>query len=933
MLPATPLPDPPPTASLVHRDRRLRLAASEWVRSFACEDMRVLIVCRGPVRKEAIDIFREMGMTHVGILISERDSIVFSRALSPEVRILDPRHVHAVADYSGATKEERDERIRQIIAICRDHGYDYVFAGYGFMAEDAHFVGALEAAGLRFIGPCAYTQSAAGAKDEAKRTAIAHEVSVTPGLNDATVRTLLRKYPDRAALRRCAAEHRLEVAGLAETHLELHALAEQLLDASYAARRDLFSIEELAATIQDESARLLRENPGRRFRLKAIGGGGGKGQRIFSDAKPVPGLVREILAEVKATGVGDNKNMLIELNIESTRHNEIQMLGNGEWCVTLGGRDCSLQMHEQKLVEVSITQEGLRAAIERARAAGDRGVAAILTADLAVLERMEAEAERFGRAVKLDSASTFECIVEGERHYFMEVNTRIQVEHRVSELCYALRFANPADPADTFDVHSLIEAMAIIAKHKARLPRPVRVPREGAAIEVRLNATDGALQPAAGGVMVSWSDPIEGEIRDDQGICTKNPDTDLFMRYRLAGAYDSNIALLLATGSDRDASWAHITEVLRRTRIRGIDLATNREFHLGLMKWFLHRNPLAKPTTRFVVPYLTQVGLLAKEARAIDLDYAFHELERRRIAVLGPQARQCFDLKETLVERPLRILFNEPHFLSAWLSQHRHDFRVRDGRVTWLRNPVDVLADTYRLLDLTEDDAPASERIWSHDRTLLDNARSFYARLGERVPAGTAWPELDERLRRGAPAFGLDAALWARVQSAHLGHQLGLEIVQLVPLLGDRAAFDALRLGDDLVPIIPDRLQDPALQDAMKKELAPPPVARSDEVVAAMGGTYWNREAPQLPAFVEIGAQIEAGQPLYIIEVMKMFNKIYAPFAGRVLEIFVADNGVTVRKGQPLFRIEPDEKVVSEDPAERTRRIRANTDAYLASVL
>ena len=89
--------------------------------------------------------------------------------------------------------------------------------------------------------------------------------------------------------------------------------------------------------------------------------------------------------------------------------------------------------------------------------------------------------------------------------------------------------------------------------------------REGAAIEARLNATDGALQPAAGGVMVSWSDPIEGEIRDDQGICIKNPDTGLFMRYRLAGAYDSNIALLLATGMDREASWAQIAEVLRRT--------------------------------------------------------------------------------------------------------------------------------------------------------------------------------------------------------------------------------------------------------------------------------------------------------------------------------------------------------------------------------
>ena len=83
----------------------------------------------------------------------------------------------------------------------------------------------------------------------------------------------------------------------------------------------------------------------------------------------------EVLAESKVTGAGDNRNFLIELNIEQTRHNEIQLLGNGEWCVSLGGRDCSLQMHEQKLVEVSLTQElldGRRPARASGKAARDR---------------------------------------------------------------------------------------------------------------------------------------------------------------------------------------------------------------------------------------------------------------------------------------------------------------------------------------------------------------------------------------------------------------------------------------------------------------------------------------------------------------------------------------------------------------------------------
>jgi acetyl/propionyl-CoA carboxylase alpha subunit len=915
------------------RPRRLGESRSAWVRSFAADDMKVLIVCRGPIRKEAIDVFREMGMTQVGMLLSEKDSIVFPRALSPEVRIMNPRYVHAVPDYTGATKEERDERVRQIIRICKQHRYDYVFAGYGFMAEDAGFVRALEDAGIAFIGPCSYTQLAAGAKDEAKRTAIENQVSVTPGTSDATVRTLLHEYPDHVALARVAKEHGLEVVGLGDAARPLPALAEQVLEASYRKHVDLFSIDELGETLRLEAERLLAEQPGRRFRLKAIGGGGGKGQRIFADAGVVPGLVREVLAEVKATGVGDNKNMLLELNIEQTRHNEIQILGNGDWCISLGGRDCSLQMHEQKLVEVSVTQEGLRHAIAQAKAAGQRAKAAALEGDLRVLERMEADAERFGAAVKLDSASTFECIVDGERHYFMEVNTRIQVEHRVSELCYALRFANPDDPADCFEVHSLVEAMALIARHKGRLPKPTRIRREGAAIEARLNATDRALTPAAGGVIVSWSDPIPGEIRDDQGISIKNPDTGLFMRYRLAGAYDSNVALLLATGDDRAQSWERLVDIFRRTTIRGIDLATNREFHYGVLTWFLARDPWAKPTTKFVVPYLTLVGEVAQEAHGIDLDYAFQQIARRATQAAAPEAleatRQVIELKETLLERPIRLLFDEPHFLSAWLSQHRLDFLVRDGRVEWQRNPVEVLAETYRLLNMDAAHIGAANRIWDHDRELLARALVFYEKLVARLPGRVSWPDLDATLREDEPAFGFDDVTWTRVRAAHAGHQLGLDILALLPLIADRTGFYDLRLEPDLTVHIPERLHDPKHQDAMRKVLVPPPVTKADEIVAAMGGTFYAQEAPTLPPFVAQDAHFDKGDPLYIIEVMKMFNKVYATFAGTVTEVLV-ESGTVVRKGQPLYKIQPDEVLVEEDPGERERRLRANTEAYLA---
>jgi acetyl/propionyl-CoA carboxylase alpha subunit len=926
---------------LIHRNRRLGEAQSLWIRGFAADDMSVLIVCRGPIRKEAIDVFREMGMTKVGILLSERDSIVYPRALAPELRNLPAKNVHRVPDYTGATKEERVERVQQMIEICREHGYRYVFAGYGFMAEDADFVRSIESAGLTFMGPCSYTQAAAGMKDEAKRTALENDVSVTPGINNGTVRLLVKKHKDRAGLEKLAKAEGLSVPALADAKLSLEDQAEAVLTASYQKGIDLYSIEELGALLRDEAEKMLTEYKGSRVRLKAIGGGGGKGQRILNDASKVPGLVRECLQEVKATGVGDNKNILLELNIEQTRHNEIQLLGNGEWCVTLGGRDCSLQMHEQKLLEVSVTQEGLENAAKLARGEGRDHEAKALEMDLATLRRMEAEAERFGRAVKLDSASTFECIVEGARHFFMEVNTRIQVEHRVSELCYGLRFTNPADERDFFEVHSLVEAMALIAKHKTKLPKPVRVPREGAAVEARLNATDRSLSPHAGGVILSWSNAIEGEIRDDQGISHRNPDTNLFMRYRLAGAYDSNIALLLATGQDRKASYEKCAEILRSTTLRGHDLATNLEFHFGLTWWFLANGVWAKPTTKFVVPYLTLVGLLKQEASSIDLDYAFRELAKaalKRAEAQGKQAvdatRKVLELKETLLQRPLVRLIDEPHYLSAWLSQQQKSFSFDGERVVWHKNPIEVLCETYHLLNMTEQaDAAAANVIWTHDREQLDAAVGFYRKLKQRAPELSDFRKMSAALENPKPQLGFSESEWLKVRGAHAGFALGLDILSLLPLIAKKVSFFELKVvPEDMTIHIPARLLEPELQVAMKKVLVPPPVMKSDEIVAISGGMFYGQEAPGMPLFVSKGSHFNKGDALYVVEVMKMFNKVLAPFAGTVDEILIEGSGTIVQKGQVLFKVTPDEKVVVEDPGERAKRVRANTDAYVALV-
>ncbi len=346
---------------LIHRDRRLGSRDTAWQQQFDCTHMRPLIICRGPIRKEAMDVFSEMGITHFGILLSEKDSIVYRNAIAPELRSLtNPDRVHRVPDYSGANKEEREQRIGQIINIARDNNYNAIFAGYGFMAEDETMVAAMEQAGLNFIGPCSRTVHGAGLKDEAKRTALKCGVSITPGIDNGTALTLLKKYPDVAALQALVKKHALAVdpAVLADNSISLEDKADMVLAASYKSRMDLYTVDELCATLTEAVVRMAADYPQNRVRLKAISGGGGKGQRILGigDSARTAEMVREILNEVKTTGVGDNKNVLVELNIETTRHQEIQVIGNGHWCISMGGRDCSLQMHEQKLLEVSVTR-------------------------------------------------------------------------------------------------------------------------------------------------------------------------------------------------------------------------------------------------------------------------------------------------------------------------------------------------------------------------------------------------------------------------------------------------------------------------------------------------------------------------------------------------------------------------------------------------
>lgn len=936
---------------LIHKNRELAAHPSEWVRSFEVTALKPLIICRGPIRKEAMDVFDELGIHNYGILLSEKDSITYPNALSPELRKLtDPNRVHRVPDYTGATKEERQQRIQQIVNIAHSNGYNSIYAGYGFMSEDAEMVSAMEDAGLIFIGPGSYTQKAAGMKDEAKRTALEVGVSVTPGVNNATSVALLSKY-GKEGLQKCVDEFKLAVNLADFANEEEQCLA--ILEASYKAGIDVIDAADIGAALKAIAADLFREKPNNRFRLKGIAGGGGKGQRILQAAnsfegkdleekiakavEPVPGLVRECLNELKTNGVGDNKNVLIEMNIETTRHQEIQVVGNGEWCMTMGGRDCSLQMHEQKLLEVSVTQEELAAAKVAAEKAGRKAEAEQLARDIQILAKMEQEGAAFGEAVKLNSVGTFECIVDGESHYFMEMNTRIQVEHRVTELCYGLRFTNPADENDFFEVESLVEVMAILALHGKRLPKPTRYPRNNASVEARLNATNQALQPHAGGIVKKWSDPIEGEIRDDQGISMHNPDTGMFMQYRLAGAYDSNIALLLTVGDSRLSTYEKMADVLRLTVLRGTDLQTNLEFHYGLVNWFIGNNINARPTTRFIVPYLTAVGQLKEQANQVDLNYAFNRVLKNAVTKAGENkdlaaaTQSAIERKRSLLLRPIENLFEQPHYLAGWLSLNKDKFQVKGDKIEWLENPIKILADAYHYLNMEyKKKAPAAYVIWNHDKAILDDALDFYAKLEAKLNVDS-YQELLLELK-ATNQCGLHPDEWQAILAAHAGYQLGTEVYNILPYIALQTGFYDLSVNDDLSITIPETLTDTKLQEAMAKVLVPPPAASSDEIVAASGGMFYPRESPEHPKFVEEGSHFEKGDALYIVEVMKMFNKVYAPFSGTIDKVLVDVDGAIIKKGQPLFKITPDEVIEIETPEQIAARQKTYTDEFLAGL-
>jgi acetyl-CoA/propionyl-CoA carboxylase biotin carboxyl carrier protein len=270
--------------------------------------------------------------------------------------------------------------------------------------------------------------------------------------------------------------------------------------------------------------------------IKPSAGGGGKGMHVARTGDELPGALAAARREARAS-FGDD-TLLIETYVTAPRHIEIQVLADAHGSVIhLGERECSLQRRHQKIIE-----EAPSPLLDETRR-----------------EAMGAAAAEAARSVGYTGAGTVEFIVSGrepDRFYFMEMNTRLQVEHPVTEMVYGL---------------DLVEWQLRVAAGEHLPPRP---PRRGHAVEARVYAEDpsrGFLP--TGGTVLALREPAGPGLRVDSGLA---PGTIV------TSAYDPMLAKVIAWGEDRAAALRRLDAALASTVVLGV--TTNIPFLRTLLR-------------------------------------------------------------------------------------------------------------------------------------------------------------------------------------------------------------------------------------------------------------------------------------------------------------------------------------------------------------
>src|SRR6266513_1156687 len=285
----------------------------------------------------------------------------------------------------------------------------------------------------------------------------------------------------------------------------------------------------------EEKALKLAKDVGYPVIVKATAGGGGRGMRIVRAAAELSHAVKTAQREAEAAfGVPD---VYIEKYVESPRHIEFQVLGDQHGNVVhLGERECSIQRRHQKLIEESPSV----ALSEKMR------------------KRMGAIVIDAAKAVQYTNAGTFEFLMDpGGRFYFMETNTRLQVEHPVTEMVTGI---------------DIVKAQVRIAAGERLGFKQSEVTFTGHSIECRVNAEDPATFVLSPGVIHVFSVPGGPGVRVEtfaHSDCTISP------------FYDSMIAKLIVHGRDRHEAIARMKRTLEMTVIEGVK--TTIPLHVKIM--------------------------------------------------------------------------------------------------------------------------------------------------------------------------------------------------------------------------------------------------------------------------------------------------------------------------------------------------------------
>ena len=269
--------------------------------------------------------------------------------------------------------------------------------------------------------------------------------------------------------------------------------------------------------------------------IKAAGGGGGRGMRVVHSEATLLNAIS--LTRAEAAAAFNNDMVYMEKYLENPRHIEFQLLADQHGnAIHLGERDCSMQRRHQKVVEES-PAPGITEA--QRREIGERCAQAC-------------------REIGYRGAGTFEFLYEDGHFYFIEMNTRVQVEHPVTEMVTGV---------------DIVKEQILIAGGEPLRYRQEDIVLRGHAVECRINAEHSETFRPSPGKITEFHAPGGPGIRME---------THIYSGYTVPPYYDSMIGKLIAHGEDRDSAIKRMCNALRETIIEGID--TNIKLQRSILK-------------------------------------------------------------------------------------------------------------------------------------------------------------------------------------------------------------------------------------------------------------------------------------------------------------------------------------------------------------